>query len=1099
MVDSGTENIASPRGSFVGRERELVELVSACKRAAEGDAQLFLIHGEPGIGKTRVADELASRARAQGMRVLWGRCREGEGAPAYWPWIQIVREFLGALDDRQRSSVLESEVASDVIHQVGQIVPELRTILPASRPSSSERLEPAEARFRLFDAVTNFLKFGARSKPLLIVLDDLHDADEASLAMLRFVARELKGAPIIIIATHRDVEVARSEKLSAIVGDLARDAHPIPLRGLGESEVRRFVEAAVGHAPSAPLVTKLRDATNGNPLFLDGIVRILIAENEIDSAAVADSRFSLPVGVREAIRRQLAALSPEAISLLRVAATIGKEFSFELCQSAAEASVDDARRALEEASRAGIVTVVDRNQYRFVHALIRDALDEGPSSEAWVGTHRSIAEHMEKIYREQVDLHLSDLAHHFREAGIATKAIEYSIRAGQAAVPVGANADAVMHWESALELMEAQGLDARPRAVLLEWLGDLSHAIDQAKSVRYREAAIALYESVGLLRQAAWVRVTLGRSLSTVNQPIANGARAIEHLRRAESVLARDPDTAELAWLYEGIASYEHQSLDYSRSAMAARRAMEIADRIGDKAAWSAAAGFYGFALANSGRLKEAFKLFDRSFEAAECANKPGSGGVAANFAGFCSCWLGDPRVGRAWYERELTRPRNARFLGTQRDLLPTLTHTYFEEGQIGELGRRSGGKHWGVRFWADGQWEASVARIEKAAEASERAGDKGMRSYRTVYLGMITNILGDYSRAEAHLQYGLDDSDRGHLVLHEMRVRPLLALTYVAMNRLDAAAEQVAIVAAARGDFDFASPQFETALAIHRKYHLAHEEAETLRFWGRALAAAGDRAGAAEKFDAAVELHRARGVGPRFLDYVRADKQRALGSSPTRVDLGAERQTRTAKSPPTGTFQKEGEFWTIAYQGITFRLKDMKGLSYMAVLLAHPGQRFHVNELVRIVEGAGTPEHSTGGLAGDDLSVTRDLGGDTPALDSRARADYRGRLKELEAELDEAERFNDIGRAERAREELEFLNTELASAAGFFGRAHQSSAHAERARVMVGRNIRAALDKIRRGNPALGRHFANSISTGYFCSYQPEPANAVSWQLAAE
>src|SRR5216683_6421864 len=119
------EQSISVRDSFVGRERELSELVSACESGVDSDAHLFLIHGEPGIGKTRLADELALRAKARGIQVLWGRCWEGGGAPAYWPWIQVIRGVLGALDSERRKLFVESEIAADIIQQVAQIVPEM--------------------------------------------------------------------------------------------------------------------------------------------------------------------------------------------------------------------------------------------------------------------------------------------------------------------------------------------------------------------------------------------------------------------------------------------------------------------------------------------------------------------------------------------------------------------------------------------------------------------------------------------------------------------------------------------------------------------------------------------------------------------------------------------------------------------------------------------------------------------------------------------------------------------------------------------------------------------------------------------------------------
>jgi tetratricopeptide (TPR) repeat protein len=386
--------------------------------------------------------------------------------------------------------------------------------------------------------------------------------------------------------------------------------------------------------------------------------------------------------------------------------------------------------------------------------------------------------------------------------------------------------------------------------------------------------------------------------------------------------------------------------------------------------------------------------------------------------------------------------------------------------------------------------------------------------------LGAIYFILGEYVRAEAHLNYGLENEDSGPLLIYEMRVRPLMALTYVAMNRLDDAAEQVArcrqimaggedwrgragdvaraeaVIAAARSDYDLANRQFETALAIHRKYHLAFEEADTLQFWGRALAAAGDRTGAIEKFDAAVEASRARGVGPRFIEYVQADKARALRATPTEINLHANGIASSANSKTLATFRREGEFWTIAYAGATLRLKDAKGLHYIAYLLERPGQRIHVHDLIAAVEGSASNGRTAIHADSEDLEIVRDIGGAGATIDARARAEYRARLRDLNADLGEAERMNDLGRAERIRNEIEMVADELTASSGLGGRARAASGGAERARGVVGKNVRSVLAKIRRENPALGRYFASAISTGNFCSYQPEPDHPISWQF---
>jgi hypothetical protein len=185
-----------------------------------------------------------------------------------------------------------------------------------------------------------------------------------------------------------------------------------------------------------------------------------------------------------------------------------------------------------------------------------------------------------------------------------------------------------------------------------------------------------------------------------------------------------------------------------------------------------------------------------------------------------------------------------------------------------------------------------------------------------------------------------------------------------------------------------------------------------------------------------------------------------------------------------------------IAYRGTTFRLKDIKGLSYIAYLLAHPGERFHVRELITEVEGTAVPASVIGPEVEREAVKTHDLGDAGDALDQRAQGDYRRRLRELDEELAEAEGFNDLGHAERVRRELEFLNAELSAALGNGGRSRKAASHVERARGMVSKNIRAGLEKIRSEDPALGRHFAASIRTGYYCAYLPDSDPKISWQL---
>jgi hypothetical protein len=218
------------------------------------------------------------------------------------------------------------------------------------------------------------------------------------------------------------------------------------------------------------------------------------------------------------------------------------------------------------------------------------------------------------------------------------------------------------------------------------------------------------------------------------------------------------------------------------------------------------------------------------------------------------------------------------------------------------------------------------------------------------------------------------------------------------------------------------------------------------------------------------------------------------LGRSQPEPTFEGTKQSRRTLSEETGAFRKEGDFWTISYGATTFRLKDAKGLRYIAYLLARPAQRIHVLDLIAAVEGSAAGRRIS--PESEDLQIVRELGAPGPITDARARSEYRARLRDLQAELDEAERSNDLGRSEHLRTEIEMVGEELTRSSGLGGRARAVSGSAERARGLVGKNIRSVVEKIRHEHPALGRHLATAITTGYFCVYQPTPDQPVSWQL---
>ena len=306
---AGEDSTASSgRGVFVGRERELAQLDGALDDVLAGHGRLVLVAGEPGIGKSQLADELLRRAGARGARVLVGRCWEAGGAPAYWPWVQSLRAYARELEPDDLRAQLGAGAP-----ELSQLMPELRELIPElPEPPAS----PSEGdRFRLFEAASSFLKNATEARPLVLMLDDLHAADEPSLLLLRFVARELAGSRLLLLCAFRDVDPTLQDPLVAAVAELVREPRTaqIQLAGLNEPDLVRYIERSTGIEPAPQLARAIHAATEGNPLFVAEVVRLLDAEGDLTEP---EAHMRIPPGIRVVIRQRVGRLSERCRSLL---------------------------------------------------------------------------------------------------------------------------------------------------------------------------------------------------------------------------------------------------------------------------------------------------------------------------------------------------------------------------------------------------------------------------------------------------------------------------------------------------------------------------------------------------------------------------------------------------------------------------------------------------------------------------------------------------------------------------------------------------------------------------------------------------------------
>ncbi|HET9288490.1 MAG TPA: BTAD domain-containing putative transcriptional regulator [Gaiella sp.] len=581
-------------GVFVGRERELADVLGAFDDARSGTGRLVLLTGEPGIGKSRLADELAAHAQARGTTVLWGRCWEAGGAPAYWPWVQALRSYVRDQDPETLRRQLGAGT-SDLAH----LLPDLRELFP-DVPELHD-LESEGARFRLFDAVATFLRNASEASPLVLVLDDLHVADEPSLLMLQFVASGIADARVTLLAIYRDPDPDLAAQGDVRLAELARAATVrIELGGLAEADVAAFVRSTAAVDPPTSVVDAIVHETEGNPLFVGEVVRLLAAEGQLDRPVHSSWRMGVPRGVREVIGRRLRHVSHECIDVLTFASVLGREFGLDALERLSDRPVAELLDLLDPAVSSRVVTDVPGapGRLRFAHALIRDTLYDGLTKARRIELHRSAGEALESLYALNQEPHLTELAHHFvlaAPAGDALKAVELARRAGDQASQLLAHEEAARLYELALSALTLDPTaDDTLECALHLALGDaLSRAGDMAGAKDAFLRAAALARSLGDAESFARAAIGYGGRIVWAR---AGTDRVVVYLLEEALERLGDVVTPARARLLARLAGALRDERDPSNRQAIGELAVSIARETGDQSALAYA--FHGLGAA---------------------------------------------------------------------------------------------------------------------------------------------------------------------------------------------------------------------------------------------------------------------------------------------------------------------------------------------------------------------------------------------------------------------------------------------------------------------------------------------------------------------
>jgi class 3 adenylate cyclase/tetratricopeptide (TPR) repeat protein len=523
------------RTPYVGRAEELAALRQAVARAVGGAGSVFLIGGEAGLGKTRLVEEIAAVARTRGMFVVRGHCYDMEEAPPYTPFVEAI-EYGLVVTTRE----LFRSAMGDAGPEIARFVPKVRVAFPDLPPPVA--LPGDQARHYMFESVCDFFARAAAIRPMMLVLEDLHWADRSTTELLRSIARRAGDAALLLIGTYRDVDLDLHDPFVAGIEQLARLplVTRVTLKRLNVNEVAAILHGLSGRAPPERLVQLIFSETEGVPFFVEEVYRHLTEENRLLDAAgdwLPDGRIGeleVPETVRLVLGHRIDRISETAQRIMTTAACIGRTFSFGFLAELADETEDRLLDALEEAERARLVLPEGIRQPRFLfaHEQIRQTLLGRLSFVRRQRLHRRVADTMERLYADQLDEHVSELAHHLVQGGAHDRAAKYLLDAGTAAAARLATPEALDFFARAAELAgrgvtRRAALRARGELLLNLYRG--REAIDDLEQAT-REAAEA-----GATAEEMEAQLRLGRAYYVVGldhgPAVEQSLRALERAR----------------------------------------------------------------------------------------------------------------------------------------------------------------------------------------------------------------------------------------------------------------------------------------------------------------------------------------------------------------------------------------------------------------------------------------------------------------------------------------------------------------------------------------------------------------------------------------
>jgi len=1084
----GTVSLNPP---LAGRQAELGELRMALDDALGGHGRLVLLRGEPGIGKTRLAEELCQEAETRGAMVAWGAAWDGGGAPPYFPWTEVLRALGPILP----------EPSPALARDLGPLWE-----MSATQTSVASTQEASEAlHFRRADALRAALALAAAERPLVIVLDDLHAADLATLRALYFVARCLRALPILIVGTARDLDGALCAETSTELAKIARQGTVLSVARLDEQGVRELLAA---HDPlPQKWLGQVASASLGNPFFVHEFLRLLRTGAALDR---------VPDGIRLLVLERTSRLPDDARAILDAAAVVGRQVPLGVLAAMLELERSKVTEILASPRQAGIVELAADGSVHFSHPLFRECLYDELSPGRRTELHAQAAEALaagallprtarsdwseEAIVRhELLALPRGELARviergrHAAEVcrrafafdravdllelcvrGLGdcgepchqTLGLDVDLELAEALVFVGAGERGRALCLAVAEQARAGGDVARFARAALTYGAEIRPGVTDPIQVQLLEEARRLLPSAELdLSARVLARLAATRSDPEPDEPLGLAYDAIRLARQTGN------DDTLLQALHMGGAAL----VCYASPAIRRDAARELAQLATEKQELVLAQRGYQRLAIDASELLD-FEELDSALSA-DLRLGDMLGHARFRWRSALLASLRAQMTGR-WAASDAAVARARELVSGLDDPVAQRSVAIHRMGSVLVRGR-------GTASDFEATWPAELrqdlaGQIMGALSLASMLGRWGDIAGAKEHFARVWPLPPPALTFLAAVQLALDAAARignveaCQVLLPRMRAAPGPGFSwgaqgYLWLGLLDGTTAAAELVL---GHIEESINLFARAATTARRLGLSPAAVENELGWAQALLA---RGGPADRALARDLLDRARALAGELDMRIFVRLIDAAGTALSQLSPPAvETPPLAASDRNLGplSLDRQGEFWRLEGFGQTVLLKHSRAVDILKVLVDHPCRDFHVLDF--------------GAEAGDGLGVDRGDGGEL--IDEGAKRAYQSRLTALTSELAEAESWHDQGRSERLQAEREFLEDELRRSLAPGGRIRRTTHAAERARVNVTKRLKGVIDRLDGEQPTLADHLKTSIKTGTYVSYQPIP-----------